>query len=146
MNPESHSTPTRPEIIRDSHGGHNKCRLRELSHSVPVFGKLEIPGCMLIINGLNLERREPDPVMATWTTPDEPGSLPPCSDQRLVNPLGIAVKLDLEVDPFHAMRAARMRTDRFIVMDVSERTPEGSCAESAFAIKAIESFQLSLSR
>jgi hypothetical protein len=97
---------------------------------------------MLIIDGLHLERREPNPVMAARTTPDEPSSLPPSTDERLVDPLGIAVKFELKVDPFHTMRAARMRTYGLIVMDVRR----GHGAESAFAVKAIESFQLSLSR
>ena len=91
---------------------------RKLSQRVPVVGKMWVLGSQLFVNHLHLERRETNPVAARRTTTDETGSVPPRSDQRLVNAFRIAVKLELEVDPLHMLRATRMGACGFVVMDV----------------------------
>jgi hypothetical protein len=91
---------------------------RKLSQRVPVVEKMWVLGLQLVVNRLHLERRETNPVAARRTTTDETGAVPPRSDQRLVNSFRIAVRLELEVDPLHMLRATRMGASGFVVMDV----------------------------
>src|SRR5262245_26094262 len=77
--------------------------------------------------------REPNPVPATRAAAGEAPAFPPGTDQRLIDALRIAMKLELEVDPLHLMGAARMGAVRIITMDM--RRCHG--AESTLAVEAV---------
>jgi hypothetical protein len=115
------------------------CSSRKLSQRMPVTRELETLRRDVIVNCLHLERRKTNPFVAGWATANETAPLPPRADQRLINSCRIAVELKFEVDPLHVMRAARVRTRGFIIVDVGQRHG----AESTFTIEAIQCFQLS---
>jgi hypothetical protein len=105
---------------------------------VPVAGKLRVLSRKFIIHCFHFQRREVNPLIANRAAPDKPLPLPPSSDQWLVNAVGVAVKLKLEVDPIHPMRATRMGASRSVIMDMRR----GHGAESTFTVEAIKRFQV----
>jgi hypothetical protein len=114
-------------------------RSREMGHGVPIFRKPQILRREIILRSFHPESRETNPFIADRTASDEPSPIPPGADQRFVYPFCVTVKLKLEVNPLHPMRTTRMRTLRFIVMDMRRRHG----AESTFTVEAIERFQFS---